>query len=270
MITELAAAKINLALHVRARRPDGYHEIETLFAFCRDGDELIFEPADHDSFRIIGPFVESLAGSPDNLVVTARESFERRVAPLPFLAITLDKRLPVASGIGGGSADAAAALRAFAHLSVVPEDAESIVAMARDLGADVPACLFGRTAFGMGRGDVLRTAAQMTDTPILLVNPRAPVSTAAVFAGWDGVDRGPLIDFATGRNDLEASAIAIVPIIEEVLERLREQAGVTLARMSGSGATCFGLFDTAAARSAAHAAIAAAHPDWWLLESSLA
>ena len=270
IVTELAPAKINLALHVRARRPDGYHEIETLFAFCRDGDELTFETADHDSFRITGPFVESLAGGPNNLVVAAREAFERRVAPLPCLAITLDKRLPVASGIGGGSADAAAALRAFAYLSVVPEDAESVVAIARDLGSDVPACLFGRTAFGTGRGDVLVTAQPMTDTPLLLVNPRVPVSTTVVFAGWDGIDRGPLTDFATGRNDLESSAIAATPIIGEVLALLRKQPDVTLARMSGSGATCFALFDNEAARSAARNAIAAAYPDWWYLESTLA
>ncbi|MBN8807490.1 MAG: 4-(cytidine 5'-diphospho)-2-C-methyl-D-erythritol kinase [Sphingomonas sp.] len=268
-IVEPAPAKINLALHVRRRRADGYHDIETLFALLRDGDSVTVAPAAADGFTITGPFAGDLAGQGGNLVLAARDVFAARIAPLPPLAIGLDKHLPVASGIGGGSADAAATLRALARLSGVAPDAPELIALAADLGSDVPACLIGRSAYGSGRGEVLRPASDLAGTPVLLVNPRVGVSTAAVFACWDGRDRGALDDVASGRNDLEAPARTLAPVIGEVVERLEAQPGVTLARMSGSGATCFALFADAATCNAAHAAIARDRPDWWYLASTL-
>jgi len=273
MIVETAPAKINLALHVRARRPDGYHEIETLFAFLRDGDVVTIAPADADRFAITGPFAPALAGEGGNLVLAARDAFAAAFGPLPPLAVTLDKRLPVASGIGGGSADAAAMLRALARLKAV--DPARLPAIALDLGSDVPACLLGRAAFGGGRGEKLAPLDGLADIPVLLVNPGVAVSTAKVFAGWDGVDRGalaegdPLVAALAGRNDLQPPALAIAPVIAEAVDLLSRQDGVTLARMSGSGATCFALFRDMAAREAAARAVAAARPDWWQLQSTL-
>jgi 4-diphosphocytidyl-2-C-methyl-D-erythritol kinase len=275
-ITELAPAKINLALHVRRRRDDGYHEIETLFAFLRDGDTVSVAAAEADSFSVTGPFAGALVGESDNLVLAAREAFAEAFGPVPPLAITLDKHLPVASGIGGGSADAAATLRALARLAGV--DAAALTHIALALGSDVPACLLGKSAVGGGRGEQLEEIVGLAGMPVLLVNPDVAVSTGAVFSAWDGVDRGPLINAGmtdwlpvalTGRNDLETPALGLAPVIGEVLNLLNDQPGVTLARMSGSGATCFALFADDVARSSAHTAIAAARPGWWCLESAL-
>jgi 4-diphosphocytidyl-2-C-methyl-D-erythritol kinase len=275
-IVEAAPAKINLALHVRRRRHDGYHDIETLFAFLADGDVLSVAPAASDGFAVTGPFAPALAGEGNNLVLAARDAFARAIAPLPPLAITLDKRLPVASGIGGGSADAAAMLRAAARIAGIAGDDPRLAACAAALGADVPACLHGRTAFGRGTGGELAFIEGLAGVPVLLVNPGVAVSTAAVFRAWDGIDRGPLgsgdpLAVAQGgRNDLEAAARRIAPDIDAVLACLGEAAGARLVRMSGSGATCFALFGSAAERSAAAAALRARRPDWWLLESTLA
>ncbi len=276
MITELAPAKINLALHVRARRPDGYHEIETLFAFCRDGDAVTVAKAPRDRFTIVGPFADALAGEDDNLVTRTIAAFKATYGIRGSQEVTLDKHLPIASGIGGGSADAAATLRAFATMYGKPLDNHVLQMCAASIGSDVPACLLGRTAYGTGRGDRLNPVDGVTGMPVLLVNPGVAVSTAAVFRAWDGIDRGPLgsgdpLQAAlVGRNDLQAAALAIAPSIRDVLELLAAQPCVTLARMSGSGATCFALFENAVARSAAHAQIAAIRPDWWQMESTLA
>lgn len=276
MIVEHAPAKLNLALHVRASRTDGYHELETLFAFVSHGDVLTIEDADAPRFVVTGPFAGALAGEGDNLVLRAERAFRETIAALPPLSVTLDKRLPVASGMGGGSADAAAMLRAMARRSGVGIDDARLRAAAEGLGSDVPACLFGRTAIGRGRGETLAPIAGVPGMPVLLVNPGVSVSTAAVFAGWDRIDRGelpeaPLIAAAIdGRNDLEASARAIAPEIGDVLERLSAAPGVRLARMSGSGATCFALFDDAADCVATAQAIRLAEPDWWVMESELA
>ena len=309
IIRETAPAKINLALHVRRRRPDGYHDLETLFAFAWDGDVVTVEEADQDSFEINGPFAAALSPSPigrgvsgeqrlplfrscwghdrpetgpareaggkgegrvDNLVTKARDAF-RRTHPTPPVAITLTKNLPIASGIGGGSADAAATLRALARLTDV--DPATLHPIAAKLGADVPACLSGRTALGTGRGDVLVEQTGLAGAPLLLVNPGVPVSTAAVFAVWDGVDRGPLPEgdllarARAGRNDLEPPAIALAPVIADVRALLDTAPGVILSRMSGSGATCFALFDTPEDR--ARAADAARSRSWWCLETTL-
>jgi 4-diphosphocytidyl-2-C-methyl-D-erythritol kinase len=265
-ITEPARAKLNLALHVRHRRPDGYHELETLFAFVEQGDWVRVTAAEADSFTLTGPFAAILAGEGDNLVTRAAARF-REAFGGGMHAIELEKHLPVASGIGGGSADAAATLRALAALHGVAIDDPGLFAIADGLGSDVPACLLGRTALGRGRGEQLEPIAGLAGTPVLLVNPGVGVSTAAVFRGWDGLDRGPigtgdLLDIArAGRNDLEPPARAIAPEIDAVLAALAAQPGVLLARMSGSGATCFALFESDAARDAAAAALA--QRGWW-------
>ncbi len=274
IITESAPAKINLALHVRARRADGYHEIETLFAFLRDGDEIRVSPGPA-SFRIDGPFAAGLATEGDNLVTRAVTSFSQAFGIEQPYTIALTKNLPIASGIAGGSADAAATLRALARLNDIPLDDPRLFACADGLGSDVPACLLGRSAIGTGRGEQLAPRDGLTGTPVLLVNPGVAVSTAAVFEGWDGRDagligEGSLLDLAlAGRNDLEPPARVVAPVIDEVLETLREGMPV-LARMSGSGATCFALYASESDRTRAAAAIRAHDPAWWCLESALA
>ncbi|KQM41482.1 4-(cytidine 5'-diphospho)-2-C-methyl-D-erythritol kinase [Sphingomonas sp. Leaf10] len=275
MIVEPAPAKLNLALHVRARRADGYHELETLFAFVTDGDTVTLTPSERDGFAITGPFAAGLSGEGDNLVTRARDAFRADFGPGDPVSIVLDKHLPVASGIGGGSADAAATLRGLARTHGVALDHPALIAIADRLGSDVPACLVGRTMIGRGRGERL-TPIDAPKLPVLLVNPGVAVSTAQVFAGWDRIDRGPIgegdaVSIAqSGRNDLEPPARAIAPAIDDVLAMLHAAPSVSLARMSGSGATCFALFDTAAARSEAATVIRAAQPDWWCLETALA
>jgi 4-diphosphocytidyl-2-C-methyl-D-erythritol kinase len=247
--------------------PDGRHAIETLFAFGTDGDIVHAEDDEHFTFEIIGPMCEGLEPDGDNLVVRAAGALQARRLPMleGGAALTLDKRLPVASGIGGGSADAAATLRLLTRLwAMDPAHASDI---APTLGADVPACLLSMTARGTGAGDKLELVdAGVSGSPVLLVNPRVALSTVAVFAAWDGVDRGPLGDWREGRNDLEAPARALVPAIGDVIAWLAEQPGANFARMSGSGATCFALFDHEGDRDAA----AAACPEsWWHLATYL-
>ncbi|TXC70945.1 4-(cytidine 5'-diphospho)-2-C-methyl-D-erythritol kinase [Sphingomonas ginsenosidivorax] len=273
MITERAPAKINLALHVRQRRPDGYHDIETLFAFAADGDVVTVEGAARDRFAIVGPFAAGLDAEADNLVTRAARAFVEAFGIVAAHAITLDKRLPIASGIGGGSADAAATLRALARLHAVPLDDARLYRIAAALGADVPACLDGRTTLGTGKGDALVAIDGLAGTPLLLVNPGVAVSTAAVFRTWDGVDRGGigegdlLARARAGRNDLEPPALALAPVIGAVRAVLDAAPGVLLSRMSGSGATCFALFDEAGACAAAAAEARAR--GWWTLQTFL-
>jgi len=261
---EIAPAKLNLALHVRGKRPDGRHNIETIFAFCIDGDRLSAEPADAVSLGVTGPFAPELPD--DNLVMKAAEALRQSAGVANGAAITLEKRLPVASGIGGGSADAAAALRVLTSLwRIDPKHAEEV---ALKVGSDVPACLLSLPMRGEGAGDEL-TPTDLSDisgAPVLLVNPRIALGTAEVFAGWDGVDRGPLDDWRLGRNDLQPAAIALVPQIETVLAWLSAQAGAEFVRMSGSGATCFALFDSDDARDRAAEAVPR---EWWHLATSL-
>jgi len=274
-MNELAPAKINLALHVRERMPDGYHRLETIFAFARDGDHLSVAPADELSLRITGPFADGLSAGTDNLVLRAAEALRATAGVQQGAALTLDKRLPVASGIGGGSADAAAALRLLARFWNTSVDLHPLAAA---LGADVPACLVGRPVRGEGRGNQLTQvfADGLSGLPLLLVNPGVAMPTGPVFAAWDQVDRGPLasgdpLDAAlAGRNDLEAPAIAICPLIGDLVAWLQRQPGVLLARMSGSGATCFALFRSEADRDAANEAAKLAWPGAWRLSTALA
>ena len=274
---EVAHAKLNLALHVRRRRADGYHDIETLFAFCIDGDRLTAEPADTLTLAIDGSFAAGLSTGGDNLVLRAAAALREAAGSGPGAAIRLTKRLPVASGIGGGSADAAAALRLLARLWRTTLDDATMHGIAAGLGADVPACLLSRSCRGDGRGDALipLDAARLAGVPVLLVNPGVAIPTGLIFARWDAIDRGPLANgdphvvAAAGRNDLQPPAIALAPVVGDVVRVLAARPGTTLARMSGSGATCFALFADAADRDAADRAIGQARPDWWRLATTL-
>ena len=266
---QVAYAKINLALHVRERLADGYHRIETIFAFAEHGDILRDYPAEDLALELEGRFATELSAGDDNLVLKAARLLRQRTGASAGARLVLDKRLPVASGLGGGSADAAAAIHLLSRRWCAAP-AMSWTDLGAELGADVPACLLSRTCRGEGRGDALGFASDIgvAGLPLLLVNPRVALSTAAVFRAWDGIDRGPLGEWRDGRNDLEAAAVKLVPEIGEVLEVLRAQ-GAELSRMSGSGATCFALFSNDARRDVAAAAIAAFRPDWWQLSSRI-
>ena len=267
MMRETAYAKLNLALHVRAREADGYHRIETIFAFCADGDELSVAEGDGLSLRVTGRFGDGLEG-PDNLVLQAATALRDHYRVSAGASLTLDKKLPVAAGLGGGSADAAAALRLLVRWWQLPDEPVVLHTIARQLGADVPACLESCTARGGGRGDDLTPVARDLDRPIhvLLVNPGVAMPTGPVFAGWDGIDRGRLGDELLGRNDLLEPARRIAPVIDDVLKALDTAAH---ASMSGSGATCFGLYESLAEIDDAEARIAAEQPEWWTLKSCL-
>jgi len=263
-LSERAYAKLNLALHVRGKMPDGRHRIETIFAFCEDGDELSANPAADLKLIITGPFADVLQAK-GNLILQAARALRDAADVIAGAELILDKRLPVASGIGGGSADAGAALRLLTRMWEIDPSLANVVAPL--LGADVPACLLSQNCRGEGAGDQLEPIdLGLTGTPVLIVNPRIPLSTGAVFAEWGGVDRGPLGDWSEGRNDLEAPAIKLVPEITNVLEWLRGQPGANFVRMSGSGATCFALFDNPEERDAA---VKACPPHWWHLGTRL-
>jgi 4-diphosphocytidyl-2-C-methyl-D-erythritol kinase len=264
-LLEPAPAKLNLALHVRGRLSDGRHALETLFAFCTDGDMLAAEPAGDLSIEAAGPFAKDLPVG-DNLVLRAASALREEAGSEAGARLFLTKNLPIASGIGGGSADAAAALRLLTRLWAI--DPAHASAVAPGIGSDVPACLLSMTARGEGAGDALELVADPTiaGTPVLLVNPLVPLSTGDVFRNWDGIDRGPLKGWRAGRNDLEAPATALVPQIGEMIEWLGRQEGASFVRMSGSGATCLALFDSATARDTA----AGARPsNWWHLATFL-
>ena len=265
---ETAYAKINLALHVRRRRDDGYHELETLFAFVDAGDVINARPAERDELTVVGEFAPQLADPFGNIVAKALNGLRHTSG----LALTLEKNLPVAAGLGGGSADAGAVFRIIEALHGLPDDWRD---RAASLGADVPACVGSRMCTGHGTGTELSSVVNdLEATPVLLVNPRVPLATGPVFAGWDGQDRGPSpqgpasLIAIQGRNDLEASAIALVPEIADVLAALRA-TGATLARMSGSGATCFALYPDAATLAEAERQLRADHPDWWQMRGKL-
>jgi len=264
-ISEPAPAKLNLALHVRGRLPDGRHALETVFAFCTDGDRLEAEAADRLSLEIAGQFAEGLSAN-DNLVLLAAEALRDAAGIATGARLFLTKKLPIASGIGGGSADAAATLRLLTRLWGI--DPAHAVEVAPSIGSDVPACLLSLTARGTEAGDKLELVQDpaISGTPALLVNPGVPLSTRDVFAAWDGVDRGPLGYWREGRNDLEVPARKLAPVIGEVLGWLQEQGGANFVRMSGSGATSLALFDGEEARDAAAAACPS---NWWHLATFL-
>ena len=265
---ETAYAKLNLALHLRQRREDGYHELETLFAFCEHGDELTATPAERDEVRTLGEFADVVGNPADNLVARALVALPHPDA----LTITLEKALPVAAGLGGGSADAGAVFRLVERLHGLPDDWQD---RALQLGADVPACVRSEMAVGRGVGEELAPLVNdLAGTPVLLVNPRVPLSTGPVFKAWDQADCGPLPEGTAreialnGRSDLEAPAISICPPIAEVLRELGDTSPL-LARMSGSGATCFALYEDLELRDAAERQIAQTQPGWWRMASVL-
>ena len=265
---ETAFAKINLALHVRRRRDDGYHALETLFAFVDAGDRLSVALAARDELRTVGEFASQLTDPFNNIVSKALSALPHG----PGWAVTLEKNLPVAAGLGGGSADVGAVFRMVEREYGLPAGWQDRAAR---LGADVPACVRSETCVGRGTGTVLEPVENdLSGAPVLLVNPRIPLGTGPVFAGWDGIDRGPLptgtasaIAYA-GRNDLGQAAISLCPIIGEVLGLLAS-TGSRVARMSGSGATCFALFETMAQLETASAQVRAERPDWWQLSGRL-
>ena len=276
-LTGLARAKINLCLHVTGKRPDGYHLLDSLVVFAETGDVLRAEPGSGLSLSMDGPFSDQLDAGKDNLVVQAAEAIRPEGKGA---ALHLTKNLPVASGIGGGSADAAAALRLLGKLwQTTPSDR-----VAEALGADVPVCLAGRPARMSGIGDILSQAPKLPAVWLLLVNSGQPVSTRAVFSGLDYTCTSPIADMPhtlpdaaelvswlkTTRNDMERSAIMICPSIETVLVSLRQHSECRFARMSGSGGTCFGIFEGEATALAAQRAIARAHPRWWSVVAPMA
>jgi 4-diphosphocytidyl-2-C-methyl-D-erythritol kinase len=279
IIAETAYAKVNVALHVRARRSDGYHALESLFVFADHGDRIVASENEDGAIdlSIDGPFGEGLDAGSSNLVMRAARALQSYLGTERGATFRLTKTLPVASGIGGGSADAAATLRLLVRLWDVRIGRDELAALALDLGSDVPACLESVTQMVTGRGDALarHSVEGLEGMPMLLVNPGVGVSTAAVFAGWDGQDRGALEAsslgglIGRGRNDLEAPARAFAPVIGDVLAGLCEAKGVRLARMSGSGATCFALFDDAGRMAETAATLRRAHPGWWVMETGV-
>lgn len=274
-VQRIARAKVNLALHVVGRRADGYHLLDSLVAFADFGDVVTVEPAPSLSLSITGPMAADLSAGPDNLVLKAAQMLG---SPLG-VAITLEKRLPIASGIGGGSADAAATMQALGALwGCALPDAGQVLA----LGADVPVCLAGQSCRMAGIGDQISPIA-LPPAHLVLVNPGVGLSTAAVFGALLRRDNPPLPPAAPMpdavalaaylghcRNDLEAPALSLVPQIGAVLAALQGQTGCLLARMSGSGATCFGLFASASAAVAAATALRAQSAAWWVQATTMA
>jgi 4-diphosphocytidyl-2-C-methyl-D-erythritol kinase len=281
VIGEPARAKLNLYLHVLGRRDDGYHLLDSLVAFADIGDTLEVARADRLSLAVEGPFGAALtADTTENLVLRAGRLLAEAAGVPPHAALRLVKALPVASGIGGGSADAAATLRALCRLWAVSLPAAALDALALRLGADVPVCLAGVPAFMTGIGERIAPVDRLPSVDLVLVNPGLPLATATVFRALAGrfgaaVPATALPEDAIGlaawlagrRNDLTDAAIAAMPVIAEVLASLARQPGCLLARMSGSGATCFGLFASAPAAEQARAALT--RPGWWVASGRL-
>ena len=284
----LARAKVNLFLHVTGRRDDGYHLLESLVSFAETGDRLDVAAGEFLSLGVEGPFAEALVGGGGNLVLDAalalqdwaRESGQT----VAGAEMVLEKNLPVASGIGGGSADAAAALDALVSLWELDVPQDALLYIALELGADVPVCVAGRSRIMRGIGEVLDPAPQLPPAWLVLANPMRGVSTAQVFSALDLSEASPRLPMPDGfasaealgrwltaetRNDLEAPARAIEPAIDTVVAALEQCDGAHIARMSGSGATCFALFSGEAEASAAQTALQIEHPEWWVEASAL-
>lgn len=284
-LSAFAPAKVNLFLHVGAPRADGFHPIAGLSAFAEVGDRLVLDVEGPPGLRVTGPMADGVPTGPENLVVRALAAFgERFDVDVSRVGVALHKALPAASGIGGGSSDAGAALR-LARAAFAPEVADAeLLNLAAGLGADGPMCLFPRVAWTQGLGEILAPEPRLPALPAVLVNPRVPTPTGAVFRAYDagapsGADlpalptdwsQGGVIAWLAGlRNDLQPPATGLVPAVEEVHRAFLETDGVRLARMSGSGATVFGLYETQAAARAAAAAVTAARPDWWAIAATL-
>jgi 4-diphosphocytidyl-2-C-methyl-D-erythritol kinase len=287
---EKAPAKVNLTLHVSGRRPDGYHDIESLVAFDGIGDTLSFTPDDSLSLVILGAGASACGDVSENLVLKAARALADHIHGLRMGLFLLSKRLPVAAGLGGGSSDAAAALRLLAHANDLAPDNVLVFQAAKATGADVPVCLDPKPRVMRGIGDILSEPIGLTPVPAVLVNPGVALATKDVFSAFDDVWKTsgaareePAQDWsgcarnysaflsalAQERNDLEQPAVRLRPEIGRVLETLRSQAGCAVARMSGSGATCFGLFGSREAARGAARSVRAAHPAWWVRVTAL-
>lgn len=284
-LTEHAPAKVNLTLKVIGKRSDGFHELVSLVAFASVGDALELVPAGEASLGVTGPFASELGG--DNLVLQAAKILLEHVPDRQTGAFTLDKRLPVAAGLGGGSADAAAALRLMERATPDAIPRETFARVAGKLGADVPVCLASKASMMRGRGDDITQVAALPVLPSVLVNPGVALGTADVFSALgaapvgegytrDGVgaesfsSADDLVAYIqnTG-NDLEGAATKCAPVIAQVRAALHETAGCRMAQMSGSGATCFGIFGDMDQAGGAAQAISAAHPHWWVVATEL-
>jgi len=281
-LSDLAPAKVNLTLRVLGKRQDGYHDLESLVVFAGLADRLTLTPGDALGLAVDGPTAAAAGDVFDNLVLRAACALAERVVGLRVGRFTLTKLLPVAAGLGGGSSDAAAALRLLARLNGLAPDDARLLDVARRTGADVPVCLDPRARVMRGIGDVLTPPLDLPPLPAVLVNPGVPVPTRDVFGKLGlvpGETRGVASEIDAGRlndgavligylksqpNDLEAPAIALQPVIADVLTALARQDGCLLARMSGSGATCFGLFASEAAAAAGAQTLASSHPRWWV------
>jgi len=282
----LAPAKVNLFLHVGPVDADGYHPLASLAAFADVGDRIAAAPAERLSLTVTGPFAGGLAGEGDNLVLrTVRALAQAAGVGEPALAFTLDKRLPIAAGLGGGSSDAGAALKLARDALALPLDDDALAQVAAEVGADGPMCLHARAAWAEGRGDVLTFEPSLPPLPAVLINPGRPSPTGAVYRAYDvgppaAADRpapppswalDPVLSWlAAQRNDLQASAVALESAIGAALEAAAGLPGVRLARMSGSGATVFALFDTAAEADTAARRLSDSRPDWWVKSTILA
>lgn len=282
-VTVFAPAKINLCLHLIGRRPDGYHLVDSLVAFADIGDRLTVRPAGTLSLEVIGPEAEGLAGERENLVLRAARLLADHAEIDAGAALLLEKNLPVAAGIGGGSADAAAALRGLRDFWRLAVDDAALARLGERLGADVPVCVYRRAARVAGVGDRMEFAPDLPAAGILLVNPRRPLGTAAVFNARRGAFGGEAMRCATMprdatalaralaplRNDLTEAAVELVPEIGEILAMLGRLSGALIARMSGSGATCFALFSDRGAAERGRAELAAEMPGWWCAAGTL-
>jgi 4-diphosphocytidyl-2-C-methyl-D-erythritol kinase len=285
-LVEDAPAKVNLTLRVLGRRADGYHEIESLVAFAGVGDRLSFVPGGALALNVRGPSAAQAGATADNLVLKAAGALADRLPTVGAGTFDLEKRLPVAAGLGGGSADAAAALRLLARTNKLAPDDPLLYAAARATGADVPVCLDPRTRLMRGIGEVLFGPFKLPALQGVLVNPGVALATKAVFDRWKppatpGVPadltvltamskRDQLVRFLLSQaNDLESAAIALTPVVADVLLALSSQPHCELARMSGSGATCFAVFASAAAAIKAAEAIHAEYPNWWVRATAL-
>ncbi len=285
-VVRVAPAKLNLTLRVVGRRADGYHELDSVVAFTALGDVVRAHAADDITVALDGPFASALANAgpaADNLVLRAARALAGATAMARGARLTLTKNLPIASGIGGGSADAAATLQALSALWGVTLERGRLHALGLALGADLPVCLDGAPCRMQGIGETLRPLAGLAAAPVLLVNPGVPLAAAAVFRARTAAFSTPLdaalaapADAAAlaalvrhGGNDLEAPARALLPAIGTVLEALRGAPGCLAAAMSGSGATCFGVFDRDETAALAAGYLRAAHPAWWVAPTRL-
>ena len=291
MLTERAPAKVNLALHVLGRRPDGYHALSSLVAFAGVSDRVTLAPGAALSLTVNGPTAPAAGPDDDNLILRAARSLAALRPGLRLGAFTLLKRLPVAAGIGGGSSDAAAALRLLAKLNNLPVDAAEVLQAARQTGSDVPVCLVPSMRMLEGAGETVSPPLRLPPLYGVLANPRVAVETPRVFAalalkpgaafaprGEPSRDIAPptasaraglIAALASLRNDLEPPAAAIAPVIADVLAALRADSACLLARMSGSGATCFALYADCHAAARAARVLKAAHPQWWVKPTML-